>query len=284
MSDSARKSASISPTAHYTAQVWLRNGLSDTRLRTPQGKALWQLLAPVMAVSKRVGGPTLEDFLLARHKLIDLHLGHAIENGQVSQVIEIAAGLSPRGLRITRMYGDRVTYIEADLEGMADRKRALLGATPQNHRVTTVNALADHGPGSLLELAKTLDPSKGVAIVTEGLLNYFDRESVLGMWSRFARVLAGFPHGLYLADIHMHGASHGPTIDAFMLLLSLFVRSRVHIHFDTEPDIERALHDCGFIDAKAHNPVDFSDRIDACDRKWAKLVRVIEAKTSAGHA
>ena len=174
--------------------------------------------------------------------------------------------------------------IEADLEGMADRKRALLGATPHNHRVTTVNALADHGPGSLLELAKTLDPSKGVAIVTEGLLNYFDRESVLGMWSRFARVLAGFPHGLYLADIHMHGASHGPTIDAFMLLLSLFVRSRVHIHFDTEPDIERALHDCGFIDAKAHNPVDFSDRIDACDRKWAKLVRVIEAKTSAGHA
>lgn len=282
MSDSARNSATISPTAHYTAQVWLRNGLSDERLSTPQGNALWHLLAPAMAVSRRVGGPTLEDFLLARHELIDLRLTDAIEAGRVSQVIEIAAGLSPRGLRITRKYGDRVTYIEADLQGMAARKRQLLGATPPNHRVTTLNALADHGPDSLTEFVKTLDPSRGVAIVTEGLLNYFGRDDVLGMWGRFAHALAGFPHGLYLADIHTDSANHGPMTDAFLLLLSIFVRSRVHIHVGTSQDVTAALHDCGFITATVLNPADFGDRLDACSRPWAKLVQVIEATSHSG--
>ena len=33
----------------------------------------------------------------------------------------------------------------------------------------------------------TLDPARGLAIVSEGLLTYFDEASVLGMWRRFAR-------------------------------------------------------------------------------------------------
>jgi len=41
-------------------------------------------------------------------------------------VIEVAAGLSPRGWRFRRRYGDRLTYVEADLPAMAARKRGAL--------------------------------------------------------------------------------------------------------------------------------------------------------------
>ncbi|MCK6588053.1 MAG: class I SAM-dependent methyltransferase [Polyangiaceae bacterium] len=278
MSDSARKSATISPTAHYTGQIWLRNGLSDERLRTPQGEVLYQVVRPLMAASRLFGGPTLQDFLLARHDLIDWRLAEAIDGGRVTQVIEIAAGLSPRGLRFTRRYGPKITYIEADLPGMAARKRKLLGATGMHHRIVTVNALADDGPGSLAELAATLDRSQGAAIVTEGLLNYFDRDSVTGMWRRFEAALAGFPRGLYLADIHVAGdAVRGAG--AFVLALSTFVRSRVHLHFRTPGEVEAALRAAGFPAARAHSPADFADRLPACRPKWARLVRVIEAST-----
>lgn len=280
MSDSARKSATISPTAHYTGQVWLRNGLSDERLRTPQGDVLYHLLQPVTLAMRAVGGPTLQDFLLARHQLIDLRLTEAIDSGRVSQVIEIAAGLSPRGLRFTKKYGSRITYIEADLPGMAARKQQLLGHTdPEQHRVVTVNALADDGPDSLAALAQSLHHDRGVAIVTEGLINYFGEQDVRGMWQRFARTLAQFPHGLYLSDIHVRGINHGPATGAFTALLSTFVRSRVHIHFDRPADVERALLGGGFNAASVLNPRDFAGQLDACRPKWASLVRVIEAKT-----
>lgn len=280
MRDSARKSATISPTAHYTGQVWLRNGLSDERLRTPQGDVLYRLLQPLEFTLRTLGGPTLQHFLLARHQLIDLCLTEAIDSGRVSQVIEIAAGLSPRGLRFTKKYGSRITYIEADLPGMAARKQQLLGHTdPEHHRVTTINALADDGPDSLAALAQSLHHDRGVAIVTEGLINYFGEQDVTGMWQRFARTLKTFPHGLYLSDIHVRGINHGPATEAFTAALSTFVRSRVHIHFDTPADVEQVLIDQGFGDAAVLNPRAFADRLDSCGTKWASLVRVIEATT-----
>lgn len=281
MTDSARRSATISPTAHYTGQVWLRNGLSDERLRTPQGNVLWYLVQPLMAASSLVGGPTLQDFLLARHELIDLRLAEAIDSGRVTQVVEIAAGLSPRGLRFARRYGTRIRYIEADLPGMAARKQRLLGKSAgDHHRVVSINALADEGPDSLAALARTLDAGQGLAIVTEGLLNYFDKASVLGMWARFARTLAQFPHGQYLSDIHVTGVNHGVATETFIAMLSTFVRSRVHLHFAGEREVENALRAQGFDAAVVHNPHAFADRLASCRPRWAELVRVIDATVS----
>ncbi len=94
-------SDAISPTAHYTGQVWLRNGLSHPRLGTPEGRVLFDALHPVMLVSGAVGGPSLEPYLLARHRAIDALLERAIEDHGVGQVVEVAAGLSPRGWRFT---------------------------------------------------------------------------------------------------------------------------------------------------------------------------------------
>lgn len=281
MSNSASKSAKISPTAHYTGYIWLKNGLSDPRLRTTQGLILYQLLQPLMKYSARRKGPVLEDFLMARHQLIDLRLQEAIDSGAVTQIIEIAAGLSPRGLRFAKKYGTKITYIEADLESMAKRKKQLIGNNIDSihHQIVTIDALADEGPDSLAELAKNLSTDKGVAIITEGLVNYFDENNVRGMWKRFSHTLSQFPHGLYLSDIHLGKQNKGRVATIFSQILSIFVRGGIYLHFQNRDAAEKALIECGFKTAKLHKPSDWAEKLNACAKPGANLVRVVEART-----
>ena len=272
----------ISPTAHYTGYTWFHNGLSHPALATTQGRVLHAGLRPLNAMSRRVGAPTLEGFLLARHHAIDTQLADAIESGRVTQVIEIAAGLSPRGWDFAQRFGARIAYIEADLPGMAAHKRRLLeraGLQTPGHRVVQLDALADAGPDSLAALADTLDSSQGVAIITEGLLNYFPTDAVLGMWRRFAETLRCFPSGLYLSDLHLAGDNHGIATDVFMKLLSTFVRGRVHLHFDGGNSANAALHEAGFSTAAVEMPTARANKDGVTDPRGARLVRVLRAET-----
>ncbi|MBL0218699.1 MAG: class I SAM-dependent methyltransferase [Myxococcales bacterium] len=179
----------ISPTAHYTGYVWFAHGQSHEAFATTTGRRMYQALRVANLAAQTVRLPTLDGMLLARHRLIDLRLTEAIETGEVEQVVEVAAGLSPRGWRFARRYGDRLTYVEADLPGMLANKRRILaelGGESPHHRTAEVDALTDAGPTSIEAICATLDPSKGTAIITEGLINYFDRATVIGIWARFA--------------------------------------------------------------------------------------------------
>lgn len=268
----------ISPTAHYTGYVWARNGLSDPELETLEGRILFESLRGPMMVSAVLGSGTLEAYLLARHKAIDVLLERAIDAGRVGQVIEVASGFSPRGLRFSRRYGDQLTYVEADLPEMVERKRAALsriGSLSDNHRVVEVDALRDGGPGSLAELAATLDRDNGLAIITEGLLGYLDRDAVTGIWRRFAQTLRGFTHGTYISDIHM-GELQNPQVRVFRVLLSVFVRGRVYLHFGNESEIGAALLEAGFATAEVHRAADVAGE----DRNSAShLAHTFEATT-----
>lgn len=241
----------VSPTAHYTGYVWARNGLSDPELETVEGRVLFETLRVPMMVSALLGGGTLEAYLLTRHRAIDAALERAIEESRVSQVVEVAAGMSPRGLRFTRRYGDSLTYVEADLPDMAARKRAALeriGSLSDRHRVEEVDALRDQGPASLGQLAARLDTEAGLAVITEGLLGYLEKDDVRDIWRRFAHTLARFRQGTYISDIHM-GELQNIQVRAFRVLLSVFVRGRVHLHFGTEEEIVQALEEAGFSSA-----------------------------------
>lgn len=270
----------ISPTAHYTGNVWLQNGLSHPAFSTLQGQAYYYAMRGPLALSNRLGGPTLDSFLLARHRLIDLQLEAAIERGEITQIIEVAAGLSPRGWRFVERYRERITYLETDLPGMALRKRRLLdngGLDSPNHHVAGMNALVDDGPDSLATLASALDPTQGTAIITEGLINYFDTETVVAMWQRFARVLSRFPRGLYLSDLHLGSSNQGMATDLFMKMLSTFVRGQVHLHFNSDGEACDALREAGFDQAVLFDPRAFADRIPDCGERGAGLVRVVSA-------
>ena len=48
-------SARISPTAHYTCEVWVQNGMSDPAFATKEGARLHKMLWPLNAASRAFG-------------------------------------------------------------------------------------------------------------------------------------------------------------------------------------------------------------------------------------
>jgi len=280
-----KHAAAVSPTALYTGAVWARHRLSHPAFATTEGRLMVAAGAPAMRLSRALGGPTLEGLLLARHRVIDEQLHAAIKAGTVSQVIEIAAGLSPRGWRFARQYGERIRYIETDLPAMAARKRVLLARVGcvegAHHRVADIDAFAVNGAASLAGIADTLDPGSGTAVITEGLINYFPIAAVTDLWQRIATTLSRFPNGLYLSDLHVGGENRNVAVQVFVRLLSAFVRGRVHLHFGAPAEAEAQLARAGFATAALLSPADFADRFRACRDPAARLVRVIRATTTA---
>jgi O-methyltransferase involved in polyketide biosynthesis len=254
MTGGGERSDAVSPTAHYTGETWVRHGLSHPELATWQGRALHRAMVLPIATSRALGGPTLEGLLLARHRIIDSTLDDLIQGG-VSQVVEVACGMSPRGWRFSERYGERLTYVEADLPAMARRKRealARMGSLSERHRVVELDVLREGGPGSLESLAEELDPTRGLAIVTEGLLTYFDDETVDGLWARLAQVLRRFSKGVYLADLRFARPERGIAERAFDVLLGAFVRGKVHAYRGDEATAAAALRGAGFGEARLH--------------------------------
>jgi O-methyltransferase involved in polyketide biosynthesis len=239
----------ISPTAHYTGYVWARNGLSHPLLATRQGRVLYEMLRPVMMVSSAAGGPTLESYLLARHGAIDVLLERALAHDGVTQVLELACGLSPRGWRFARRYGDRITYVETDLPKMADRKRRALervGSLSDHHRVETLDVLRSDGPASLSAVTAALDRDAGIAVVVEGLIGYLETDVLESIWRRLAHHMAEFRVGVYLSDMQFGGQA-GWAVRGFRTLLGAFVGGRVTLHHFNDPvAAARALERAGF--------------------------------------
>jgi O-methyltransferase involved in polyketide biosynthesis len=233
-----------------------------------------------MTVNRMLGSGTLEAYLLARHRAIDALLEQAIERDGVTQIVEVAAGLSPRGWRFVRRYGDRLDYTEADLPAMAARKRRALerlGSLSERHRVADVDALADEGPLSLDALASGLDRGQGLAIVTEGLLGYLPGQQMRLLWRRLALILESFAAGRYISDLHL-GSVQNIQVRAFRVLLSAFVRGRVYLHFDSADEALAAVRAAGFSSAGLHRAVDVAGRHVNRDPA-AGMAHILEAST-----
>jgi O-methyltransferase involved in polyketide biosynthesis len=276
-------SGAVSPTAHYTGETWVRNGLSHPELATWQGRALHRAMGLPTAASRTLGGPTLEALLLARHRIIDSTLDDLIQGG-VSQVVEAACGMSPRGWRFGERYGERLTYVEADLPAMARRKRealARMGSLSERHRVAELDVLREGGPGSLESLAEELDPARGLVIVTEGLLTYFDDETVDRLWARIARVLGRFSKGAYLSDLRFARPERGIAERAFDVILGAFVRGKVHAYRGDEAAATAALRDAGFRESRLHRGDEHPVAAELRGDPGAGVVCVIEATANS---
>lgn len=269
----------ISPTAHYTGHVWTRHGLGDPGLSTSTGRLLHAAVQPAMLASRMVGGPTLEDFLLARHRIIDHRLEGAVTSGQVTQVVELASGMSPRGLAFTERHPG-LTYVEVDLPDMVRRKRdslEQLRGSGDRHRIEAADVMTGV---QLSRIFSSLERGQGVAVVTEGLLNYFPRADVVELWRRLAHELHRFPHGRYLSDLHV--ASEAGLLDrAFTLALGVAVRGQVELHFDDVSEARHHLLAADFDHAQLWAPDELAGQLPGMDARGAGRVRVIEASTGA---
>ena len=244
-------SSRISPTAHYTAWVWARNGLSHPALAAAVNPWLFRagelVLRPISALTR---SPSVEAALLQRHHGIDTLLERAITQHGVRQVVEVPGGLASRGRRFVARHPDLV-YVEGDLPGMAARKQAALASDPHpRHHVVALDLLAEDGPMSLETTAGALlDPTVPTAFVTEGLLYYLAPPLLDRAIRRTASFLAGFPDGHYFADLAIRGEG-SPLVAGFLGLVSVVARGRVRAHFHGSADAVEQLRARGFDSAQ----------------------------------
>lgn len=286
-SSSSPDSSGISFTAFYTGEVWRREGLSVPFLASKQGRLLYLAGMPVEWAGKALLGTNNVVMLLQRHHIIDHVLEKAVREEGFTQIVEIACGLSPRGTVISRRFADRdLHYVEADLPGMAGRKRHLLekaGELSDKHRVIDIDILAQDVSESLEAVfARELDPTRKTLVITEGLVNYFDYSTITGFWARLAKTLAAFPEGIYLTDLYPNFGWH-PVVkvaNTFKSALAFATRSSVTLHFGNEAAIVAGFGDAGFASTTVHLPESYYGVLDIPVMRTPSLVRVIENRTT----
>ncbi len=98
---------------------------------------------------------------------------------------------------------------------------------------------------------------------------------MMGLWRRIAQTLDGFDSGRYISDLHI-GQAMTPEVRAFGLLLSAFVRGRVHLHFSSAEQAESALRDAGFTSAVVRRA---NDVLDEGAARGAQMAHILEAST-----
>ncbi len=111
----------------------------------------------------------------ARHKLLDRLIGQT----GCRQILEVAAGLSTRGLAMTAQ--EEVTYVELDLPRMMADKRTILGnlqkkgAVPERPNLHHEDGSATE-PSDFTRAARHFNPGEPVVVINEGLLRYLSFE------------------------------------------------------------------------------------------------------------
>ena len=287
--DTTMKSAStdtsrISVSAHYTGYIWYKHGLSAQGFVTRAGQFANATLAPVNALLRALAGADIDIFLLQRHSVIDHQVKELIEKEGVTQVVELACGLSPRGYRLKQAY-PQLRYIEGDLPGMAARKKALLEeiGLVDGHEVRECNILNADGPASIGALLSELDPTQPTLIITEGLVNYFELDEIREVWSRMASGLKTFPKGWYVTDLYPDFAEHPSYryVKFAQKLVGLFTRGQWPLHYPSDTAIKQGFQEDGFDDVEVHDPASFYGKLSHLPEvKIQTLVRIIKAEVS----
>jgi O-methyltransferase involved in polyketide biosynthesis len=273
------KQSRVSPTAHYTSYIWVKHGLSPSEFRTPTGFLLYWILEPVMILSRLLEGSTIEDTILARHQMIDQRLNKWIQSGEISQIVEIASGLSGRGQRISARY-DNITYIETDFADMILLKQQMVAKRGQkeNHHFIPLNVLLADGPESLSHVfSHELQIAQGTAVITEGLLSYLTHSQLTDFWSRLSAELKKYPLGVYLSDIRLACDNNDAYSTMMNQIISKFVGGSVVIHYFSQDELKSDLTSFGFQMAKAYKIRDINEIISLSHLKSADRVTVLEA-------
>ena len=126
--------------------------------------------------------------------MIDARLTQAVEREGVVQVVEMACGLAawatlPATLSTVALPGGRPAADGRAQGGVAPRA----GWLGPEHAVAAVDILAEDGERSLAALFAGLDRERPLVVITEGLVNYFQRPVIEAFWSRLATELKRFP-------------------------------------------------------------------------------------------
>jgi O-methyltransferase involved in polyketide biosynthesis len=188
----------ISPTAKFVAYLRSFTNIPFAReiaLETGAEKTFQELTGESKESTVR-----LAPFWEARYRVTDRILAEY----SVTQVLEIAAGLSPRGLAMTEK--PDVVYVVTDLPQVLDEEKEVAETILANSNIRRPNLHFQPANAfdmeSLSTAAAAFECDRPIAIITEGLLPYLNRiekEALAGN----IQVLLRKHHGLWItSDVH----------------------------------------------------------------------------------
>lgn len=188
----------LSVTALYTCHTWIVAGLPSAELfAMPEAKAVFDATNAALSLSRRFRPdlPSLYASLVARHAMID----GIVRQTQARCVLELAAGFSARGARLSE--ASDVRYTELDLPNVASRKRALLEATAAGRAVLARPSYRlEEGDALTFPLGLPLSGEGPRVVIAEGLAPYLDAAARRTLFTRVAHALRAAGGGTFVLD------------------------------------------------------------------------------------
>ncbi|NIE96765.1 leucine carboxyl methyltransferase [Acinetobacter sp. Tr-809] len=277
MTQQLSKHRHISFTAHYTGYIWYQMGISHPALATAKGKTLAALVHPIESWAEKYVGGSMRTTLKQRHSMLDSHLKELIEQYPDLQVLEIACGLSPRGWWFRQHYPN-ISYRELDLPDMAATKQAALQQIESNvDEVLSVDLFTD----AFAAAFEVFDPQRPLVIISEGLINYFEKPLLQQLIQAIANYGQGFKELHYLTDIYPEPTQNklATIIWNSSRLLKLMSRSAFSFHFKTPAEVEHFFHEAGFNQVEVLQPKQFFEQatLENTQQHLGDLVWMIQA-------
>lgn len=277
MTQQLSKHRHISFTAHYTGYIWYQMGISHPALATAKGKTLAALVHPIESWAEKYVGGSMRTTLKQRHSMLDSHLKELIEQHPHLQVLEIACGLSPRGWWFRQHYPN-ITYRELDLPDMAATKQAALQQIESHvDEVLSVDLFTD----AFAAAFEVFDPQRPLVIMSEGLINYFEKPMLQQLIQAIANYGQGFKELHYLTDIYPEPTQNklATIIWNSSRLLKWMSRSAFGFHFKNPAEVENFFQEAGFNQVEVLQPKQFFEQatLENTQQHLGDLVWVIQA-------
>ena len=250
----------ISFTAHYTGYIWYSMGISHPVFATSKGKFLAKVLHPLESWAEKHVGGSMRTTLKQRHSIIDDQLTQLIQQHPDLQILEIACGLSPRSWNFRQKF-PQITYRELDLPDMAKIKtQALQKLDSEAPEVLT----ADIFTHDFEKIFHTFDSKRPLVIISEGLINYFDKTLLNKLLQGMTEYGQDFTELYYLTDIYPEPVKNklANFIWSSSKLLKVMSRSSFTFHFINPQEVQSFFSHAGFNTVDVIQPLSFSQKED----------------------
>ncbi|MFW6698599.1 class I SAM-dependent methyltransferase [Acinetobacter pittii] len=278
MTQQLSKHRHISFTAHYTGYIWYQMGISHEALATAKGKSLAYLVHPIESWAEKYVGGSMRTTLKQRHTMLDHHLEQLIQESPDLQVLEIACGLSPRGWWFRQHYPS-ITYRELDLPDMAQTKQNALQQIEKNApEILSVDLFTE----AFAQAFEVFDPNRPLVVISEGLINYFDKGLLEHLIQSIGHYGATFKKFHYLTDLYPEPIKNklASIIWNSSKLLKLMSRSSFSFHFKSPQEVKDFFKDTEFEQITIEQPQIFFGQVsqDNHEEHLGDLVWIIHAQ------
>lgn len=167
-----------------------------------------------------------------------------VEEKAATQVLELAAGLSPRGIEFASR---GIVYVEADLAESISLKRevvtAMLGSVPKDLHLSAASAIDGE---QLRACCVPFTAGRPVAVTTEGLLRYLTFEEKAQAAANVLEILRHYGGWWITPDIHLRSLAQRQPLTQREAELKTLGRSLDANYFEDLDHAREFFEGCGF--------------------------------------